>query len=117
MAVVWGAPGISGAEATEAVSSGRDVPLSQRTIVTVLTRLDAKGYLTHTVDGRSFRYRAALSEAELVERHARQAVVALIDRYGDDAVIAGLLDVGVDAAALARVEAALERHRTRGRET
>ena len=72
MAAVWRHPGLSGIEATTLVNDKRDTPLSPRTILTVLRRLEAKGFLSHVVDGRAYRYTAVVPESDFVEWHARR---------------------------------------------
>ena len=114
MAAVWRHPGLSGLEATDLVNDRRDTPLSPRTILTVLSRLEAKGFLSHVVDGRAYRYTAVVPESEFVEWHARRAITDLLKRYGDDVVISGLLGTSsVDPNALARLDELLERSRER----
>jgi predicted transcriptional regulator len=114
MASVWRHPGLSGAEATTLINGNRDTPLSPRTILTVLSRLEAKGFLSHVVDGRAYRYTAVVLESEFVEWHAQRAITDLLKRYGDDAVISGLLGApSVDPDALARLDELLERSRER----
>jgi BlaI family transcriptional regulator, penicillinase repressor len=58
MAVLWrGAPSTV-AEVREALPA----PLAYNTVLTILRNLDAKGFVTHTAEGRVFRYKAAVSE-------------------------------------------------------
>lgn len=113
MEVIWRHPDISGVEATEMINADRPSPLSHRTILTILSRLEAKGYLQHRVDGRTYRYSAVVEEDRLVERHAQHAVAALLERYGDEAVIAGIVHSRDEETALSRLEAAIERLRER----
>jgi predicted transcriptional regulator len=112
MATVWRHPGVSGVDATDLINKKRDVPLSHRTILTVLSRLDAKGYLTHVVDGRTYLYMAVVPEGEFVAWHAERAVKALLERYGDDTAISGLVGAAAtDPAMLERLDDLLDRHR------
>jgi BlaI family penicillinase repressor len=113
MATVWRHPGVSGAAATDLVNEKRDAPLSQRTILTVLSRLDAKGYLNHVVDGRTHLYTAVVPEREFVAWHAERAVKALLERYGDDTALSGLIGAAAtDPAMLERLDDLLDRHRS-----
>jgi len=112
MVTVWRHPGVSGVDATELINKKRDVPLSHRTILTVLSRLDAKGYLTHVVQGRTHLYTAAVPEDEFVAWHAARAVKALLERYGDDTTISGLVGAAAtDPAMFERLDDLLDRHR------
>jgi len=112
MATVWRHPGVSGGAATDLVNKKRGVPLSHRTILTVLSRLDAKGYLTHEVDRRTYFYTAVVPEREFVAWHAERAVKALLERYGDDTTLSGLVGAAAtDPAMLERLDDLLDRHR------
>ena len=114
MAAVWRHPGLSGLEATDLVNDKRDTPLSARTILTVLRRLEAKGFLSHVVDGRAYRYTAVVPESDFVEWHACRAITDLLKRYGDDVVISGLIGTpSFDPDALVRLDELLERSRER----
>jgi len=73
----------------EALASMR--PMKESTIRTVLRRIEEKGYVTHTVEGRTFIYRAA----ELRENVAVRAVKHIIDRFcggSAEALLLGLVD-------------------------
>ncbi|HET9183437.1 MAG TPA: BlaI/MecI/CopY family transcriptional regulator [Candidatus Angelobacter sp.] len=52
-------------------------PMKESTIRTVLRRLEHKGYLEHSVSGRTFIYRAAEPRQNVVAR----AVKNIIDRF------------------------------------
>jgi predicted transcriptional regulator len=66
-------------------------PLKDSTIRTVLRRLEEKGYLTHSVENRTFLYRPA------AERHvvAGRAVKRIVDWFCDGSVedlLVGMVD-------------------------
>jgi BlaI family penicillinase repressor len=66
-------------------------PMKESTIRTVLRRIEEKGYLTHTVEGRTFIYRAA----ERRENVAVRAVKNIIDRFcggSAEALVLGMVD-------------------------
>jgi BlaI family transcriptional regulator, penicillinase repressor len=66
-------------------------PMKESTIRTVLRRLEQKGYVTHTVEGRTFIYRAAEARANVAVR----AVKGIIDRFCNgsaEALVVGMLD-------------------------
>src|SRR3984957_19182901 len=76
----------------EALSDSR--PMKDSTIRTILRRLEAKGYVTHKLEGRTFIYRAA----EARENVAVRAVKHIIDRFcGGSAehLVIGLVDNAV----------------------
>lgn len=74
-------------------------PLKDSTIRTVLRRLEEKGYVTHTVENRTFRYQPAETQ-QLV---AGRAVKRIIDRFCDGSVEALLVGM-VDSEVLDRTE-------------
>jgi predicted transcriptional regulator len=76
-----------------------DRPLKDSTVRTVLRRLEEKGYVTHIVENRTFRYRPAESR-QLV---AGRAVKGIIDRFCDGSVEALLVGM-VDSEVLDRTE-------------
>jgi BlaI family transcriptional regulator, penicillinase repressor len=76
-----------------------DRPLKDSTIRTVLRRLEDKGYVTHTVENRTFRYRPA----ETRQLVAGRAVKRIIDRFCDGSVEALLVGM-VDSEVLDRTE-------------
>src|SRR5580693_7609959 len=66
-------------------------PMKESTIRTILRRLEAKGYVSHTLEGRTFIYRAA----EAKENVAVRAVKHIIDRLCGGSVeqlVIGLVD-------------------------
>jgi BlaI family penicillinase repressor len=66
-------------------------PMKESTIRTILRRLEAKGYVSHTLEGRTFIYRAA----EAKENVAVRAVKHIIDRFCDgsaEQLLIGMVD-------------------------
>jgi BlaI family penicillinase repressor len=89
MDYVW-ANGPCTAEACREALAGVRV-MKESTIRTVLRRIEEKGYLTHTVEGRTFIYRAA----ERRENVAVRAVKNIIDRFcggSAEALVLGMVD-------------------------
>ena len=74
-------------------------PLKESTIRTVLRRLEEKGYLSHTTDGRTFLYRPAESRQAVAGR----AVKRIVDWFCAGSV-EDLLVGMVDSAVLDRSE-------------
>ncbi len=69
-------------------------PLKESTVRTVLKRLEEKGHLTHTVDNRTFIYKAADTRG----RAAARAVKRIVDRFcggSVEEVLVGLIDTKV----------------------
>jgi BlaI family penicillinase repressor len=93
--IVWR----TGEMTAEQVREALDRPLKDSTIRTVLRRLEEKGYLTHTVDNRTFLYR----QAESQQRVAGRAVKRIVDWFCDGSVEALLVGM-VDSKVLDRAE-------------
>ena len=74
-------------------------PLKDSTIRTVLRRLEEKGYLTHSVEDRTFVYRPAQSR----QRVAGRAVQRIVDWFCEGSVEALLVGM-VDSKVLDRAE-------------
>lgn len=89
--------------------------LRDSTIRTLLTRLEAKGYLRHKVAGRAFVYSSIEPPRSLAVRSVRQ----IVDRFCQGSVeslLVGMVDDEiVDAAELQRIveQLAAEKSRTR----
>lgn len=87
---------------------GKDKPLTDSTIRTVLRRLEAKQYVRHEVEGRQFIY----SSAREPRRVAAEAVKTLIKNFCRSSLedlLTGLVDHRViDSAELRRLSARIE---------
>ncbi|MBA3289046.1 MAG: BlaI/MecI/CopY family transcriptional regulator [Acidimicrobiia bacterium] len=57
-----------------------DGTLAYTTVATVLGRLHGKGLVERRLDGRAFRYRAVMSEGEMVARSIGRALTSATDR-------------------------------------
>src|SRR3984957_15650056 len=69
-------------------------PLKESTVRTVLRRLEEKGYVTHTVDGRTYVYDAA----EPRGRVAAKAVQRIVDWFCNgsvEEVLVGMVDTAM----------------------
>ena len=87
MQLVW----TRGPITADAVRGLLDRDLKEVTVRTVLRRLEEKGYVTHTVDNRTFVYSAAESR----QRAAARAVKRIVDWFCDgsvDEVLIGMVD-------------------------
>jgi BlaI family penicillinase repressor len=75
----------------ESVRERLDRRLKESTVRTVLRRLEEKGYVTHTVDGRTYVYHATHPRG----RVAAQAVQRIVDWFCNgsvDEVLVGMVD-------------------------
>src|SRR5580693_38396 len=89
MDYVWAHPNCTAETCREGLAGQR--MLKDSTIRTILRKLEEKGYVTHTVDGRTFVYRAVETRRNVAVQAAKQ----LIDRFCGGSVeelLVGLVD-------------------------
>ena len=89
MDYVWAHPDCTADMCREGVAGER--PLKDSTIRTILRKLEEKGYVTHTVEGRTFVYRALDTRRNVAVQAAQQ----LIERFCGGSVeefLVGLVD-------------------------
>ena len=87
MQLVWA----NGPVTAEAVREKLERRLKESTVRTVLRRLEDKGYVTHTVEGRTYVYRAAAPRG----RVAAKAVQRIVDWFCNgsmEEVLVGMVD-------------------------
>ena len=99
-----------GPATSEAVRTavGKDRPLTDSTIRTVLRRLEAKQYVRHDVEGRQFIYSSA-REPRKVAAEAVKSVIKNFCRGSLEELLTGLVDHRVvDSAELRRLSARIE---------
>jgi predicted transcriptional regulator len=90
MRVLW-QRGAATAEQVRQDLRGAGRSLADSSVRTVLRRLDAKGYVTHSLEGRTFLYRPVEPAQNLAARAVRQ----IIDRFCAGSVerlLLGLVD-------------------------
>ena len=90
LSIVWRKAKINAEQVREEL--GR--PLKDSTIRTVLRRLEEKGYLTHSVESRTFLYRPAASR-EAVAGRAVQRIVDWLCEGSVETLLAGMVDSAV----------------------
>jgi predicted transcriptional regulator len=86
---VWAHPNTTAEACREAVAGQR--ALKESTIRTVLHNLEEKGYVTHTVEGRTYVYRSAETKRNAAVRATQQ----IIDRFcggSAEELLIGLVD-------------------------
>jgi BlaI family penicillinase repressor len=66
-------------------------PLKESTVRTVLRRLEEKGYITHTVDGRTYVYEAAEPRGQVAARAVRR-IVDWVCNGSVEEVLVGMVD-------------------------
>ena len=86
-------------------------PMKESTVRTILRRLEAKGYVTHDTEGRTFIYRAAEAQAAVAAR----SVKLIIDKLcggSAEALVVGMVNHDVlSAKDLERLAAKIAREK------
>lgn len=77
MKVVWQQKDVSVREVYETLRERRSVAYT--TVMTMMNTLEGKGYLKKALDGRAYRYRAAIPERRVVSAMVRDFVERVFD--------------------------------------
>jgi BlaI family transcriptional regulator, penicillinase repressor len=88
MDYVWSKDRVSADDCREALR--KTWPMKESTMRTVLSRLEEKGFLTHTTEGRTYIYQAAEAPATVAARAVRH----IIDRLcggSAEALVVGMV--------------------------
>jgi predicted transcriptional regulator len=90
MDVVWRQGAVRAEDVREALREKHD--LTDSTIRTLLRRIEAKGILEHSIEGRTFVYRSSVKQSEM----ANQAVQNVIDRFCEGSLSSLLIGMADD---------------------
>jgi predicted transcriptional regulator len=111
MHAVWDQEPCSVDAVHKAVSRTRE--LKEVTVRTILRRLEQKGYVTHSVEGRAYIYRADAAPRTLAARAVR-AIVDTFCRGSVEELVTGLVEGDVlSQDELRALEGAVREHRRR----
>ncbi|MBE2315700.1 BlaI/MecI/CopY family transcriptional regulator [Solirubrobacter sp. CPCC 204708] len=83
MAAVWEQGEATVRSVTDALADDPDGPRSYTTILTVMVRLDRKGFLDRRREGKKDVYAAAVDREAYMRARSEVEVDALVDAYGD----------------------------------
>ena len=75
MSFVWSSGSVTAEDVRTSLATRHS--MKDSTVRTILRRLESKGYLTHTVEGRTYLYRPV----DPGESVAAQAVLRIVDRF------------------------------------
>ena len=89
MEIVWERGEVSAIEVREILSAKRD--LAKNTVRTLLERMEAKGWLKHREEGRTFLYAAAQPREASIGQKVRE-IVETICGGSPEALVTALLD-------------------------
>ena len=111
MEYVWAHGPCSAESCREALVATR--PMKESTVRTILRRLEQKGFVAHTIEGRTYIYRAA----EARQNVALRAVKNIIDRFcggSAEELVMGMVDNAVlDREQLERLTRRIAQGKTR----
>ena len=109
MQLVWA----SGPIAAETVRERLARPLKESTVRTVLRRLEEKGFVTHSVRGRTYLFEAVESRGNVAARAVRRIVDWLCNGSVEE-VLVGMVDTEVlNSAQLQRLAEKIAKARKR----
>lgn len=109
MTVLWRRRPSRVAEVVTVLNRKRTEPLAYTTVLSVLSNLEEKGVVGHTVEGRAHRFSATVTEAELRERRVKERARDLFAEFADEAVSAIVGEVHADPALEERFRRLLDR--------
>jgi len=110
MQLIWMRGQLTAEEAREQLTR----PLKESTVRTVLHRLETKGYLTHTVENRTFIYRPAEPRPRVAGKAAKRIVDWLCNGSVEELLV-GMVDTAVlDAKQLQTLADKIANARTKG---
>jgi predicted transcriptional regulator len=109
MDIVWERGEVTTNEVRRVLSQKRKV--ARNTVRTLLERIENKGWLTHTAEGRTFLYKAARPRHDTIGRKVRDLVETLCGG-SPEALVTALLDYrGLGPDELKRIRQLLDRAR------
>lgn len=93
-------PGTVG-DVLETLNRGSARPLAYTTVMTILSRLHERAFVTREKDGRQYRYTAAFTQSGLGAEIGRRDLQKLIDRHGASSLATFAAEIGGSDDALA----------------
>jgi predicted transcriptional regulator len=111
---LWSFRVATAVELTHGLNSRRRDPLSSKTILTCLTRLEAKGLVSHARERRAYLFSPTKSADEVSAWYLSGRFGELIDRFGDQAVAVFVERIGEDPARYEFLRQLVEGHDERG---
>ena len=83
-------------------------PVARNTVLTLVTRLEEKGWLRHRIEGNVFRYSAAISQDRGLRQIARRLVDTAFQGSAEGLIMTLLGDGGLSDGEAERIRAMLE---------
>ncbi|MGI8554323.1 MAG: BlaI/MecI/CopY family transcriptional regulator [Dehalococcoidia bacterium] len=84
MAILWDLSSASVRLVTMRLNAARpERPLAYTTVMTVMSRLAEKGFLSRTLRGKTYEYAAVRSQSEFLALLSNQRVTAVVEEFGE----------------------------------
>ena len=112
MEAVWKAGSVTAEGVREALRPGRE--LTSSTVRTVLRRMEAKGYLRHRREGRTYIYEGSEAPREVAARGIRQIVDRFCGGSVEQLLIGMVEDEMLDQKDLDRIARKVAKKRRQG---
>src|SRR5579863_3765965 len=109
MSVVWDRGAATGEEVREALAARH--PMKESTARTVLSRLEEKGYLKHSVDGRTNVYRSVGAARDVAVKAVRQIIDRLCGGSVEQLLVGMVDDEVLNEAELQRLARKIAKQR------
>lgn len=106
MTVVWRRGEVTVADVWDAI--GRKRPVARNTVMTVMARLEKKGWLQHRADGQTFFYSATVERSSALGQLVSRIVETAFAGSADGLIMALLEGRGVSAEEAARIRTMIE---------
>jgi len=113
MDVIWEREELSASELRLILAETREI--ARNTVRTMLERMEAKGWLKHRVDGRTYLYSAARPRDVTIGEKVRQVVDTVCDGSPEKLVTALLDHRGLSRGELDRIRTMLDEARARAK--
>jgi BlaI family penicillinase repressor len=106
MNVVWRRGEVTVADVWDAISRKR--PVARNTVMTVMARLEKKGWLRHRAEGQTFFYSAAVERSNALGELVSRIVDSAFAGSADGLIMALLEGRGISAEEAARIRTMIE---------
>ncbi len=106
MSVVWRRGEVTVADVWDVIGKRR--PIARNTVVTVMTRLESKGWLRHRAEGQTFFYSATVERASALGELVSRIVDTAFAGSADGLIMALLEGRGISAEEAARIRTMIE---------
>lgn len=107
MDVVWQRGEVTVTEVWQELKSRREI--ARNTVLTIMLRLDERGWLNHYADGKQFVYSAAFPRQASQRQWARKLVDTVFEGSTEDLVLTLLQERGVSEQEAERIREMIEK--------